>query len=328
MTAAPPSVATEHAREFVARKRPEARALGGRLAAVLHDPERFEGALTRGFRALADPPYAEAQARIAPGSGAVIGVRWPLIEETARALSRPLRTASPAVAIYLADRLSRADLQEVRLFAHVPLARSLPDDPERSWQLMRRLARRAADWISVDSLAHLTAQGILREPYRWAELEQLVYSPQPMERRLVGSTIATLPFEVRRPERTVRLAAAPALELVASLIGDDEPDVRKALSWALRSWREVDPDGTARFLRAAAADALADDDGNRAWVVRDALNGARADPALAQELRPRLAAVRGRATRGRNSSRARAAAAAFLGAGLPSAGEHAEAPLR
>ena len=323
-----PSAATAHAREFVARRRPEARMLGERLAAVLQDPERFERLLTRGFQALADRPYAEAQARIAPGAGAVIGVRWPLIEETARALRGPLRQASPAMAIYLADRLTRAELQEIRLFAHVPLERSLPEDPERSWQLIRRLARLATDWVSVDSLAHVAAEGILREPYRWAELEQLVYSPQRMERRLVGSTIATLPFEVPRPQRAARLAAAPALELVASLIGDDEPDVRKALSWALRSWREVDADGTARFLRAAAADAVAHDDGNRAWVVRDALTGARADPDLAAELRPRLAAVRVRGTRGRNTSRAHAAAAAFMAAGLPAARELAEAPLR
>jgi len=324
---AAPSAATARAQAFVARQRPHARELGSRLAAWLADPERFERELRRGFERLADPTYAAAQERIAPGAGEVIGVRWPLIEEAARALRRPLREASPAVAIYLADRLSRAEPQEVRLFAHVPLERSLPDDPERTWQLMRRLGRRAEDWISVDSLAHLVAQGILREPYRWSELEQLVYSPRRMERRLVGSTIATLPFEVRRGERQARLAASPALELVASLIGDDEPDVRKSLAWALRSWREVDPEGTATLLREEAARAVADDDGNRAWVVRDALTGARADPTLAGELRPRLAAVRGRVTRGRNTSRAHQAAAAFLAAGLPAAPELAEAPL-
>ena len=74
----------------------------------------------------------------------------------------------------------------------MPLRRSLPDDPERSWQLMRRLSRASADWISVDALAGLYAQGILAESFRWAELEQLVYSADRWERRLVGSTVANV----------------------------------------------------------------------------------------------------------------------------------------
>ncbi len=41
---------------------------------------------------------------------------------------------------------------------------------------MRRLGRRAEDWIAVDSLADLWARGILSESFRWAELEQLLYS--------------------------------------------------------------------------------------------------------------------------------------------------------
>ena len=41
---------------------------------------------------------------------------------------------------------------------------------------MRRMARAAHDWISVDSLADVFARGILAEPFRWAEIEQLVYS--------------------------------------------------------------------------------------------------------------------------------------------------------
>ena len=66
---------------------------------------------------------------------------------------------------------------------------------------MRRLARRAADWISVDELADLFAQGVLLERFRWAELEQLVYSSDKWERRLVGSTLARLPYEVPKHAR-------------------------------------------------------------------------------------------------------------------------------
>ena len=78
------------------------------------------------------------------------------------------------------------------LFSHVPLARALPDDPERTWQIMRRLARAANNWIAVDELAEIYAKGVLLEQFRWAELEQLVYSNNKWERRLVGSTVARL----------------------------------------------------------------------------------------------------------------------------------------
>jgi 3-methyladenine DNA glycosylase AlkD len=305
------SVVTARAQAFVARHRPAAIALGDRLSGLVTDPERFERTLTRGFRSLADPVYAAAQPTIVPGSAPLLGVRWPLISAVAGRVDKALAGTSPAIAVYLAERLAQAELLEVRLFSHVPLRRSLAGDPERSWQVIRRLARRAADWVSVDSLADLTARGILLEPYRWAELEQLVYSPHRWERRLVGSTLAELPFRVPPAERAARLGAAPALLLVATLIGEADPDVRKALSWALRSWRTVDPLGFAALLRREAAAAVATHDGNRAWVVRDALTGAGADAALAAELRAILGTVRLQADRRRDTSQAHDVAHAF-----------------
>ncbi len=135
---------------------------------------------------------------------------------------------------------------------------------------MRVEAASAGDWITVDALAHVAGRGILSEPYRWAELEQLVYSPSRWERRLVGSTIATIPHVDRRAGREPDVAAH-ALPIVADLIGDADADVQKAMSWALRSMSGVDHDATVAFLRREAATARHEDDGHRAWVVRDAL---------------------------------------------------------
>jgi 3-methyladenine DNA glycosylase AlkD len=305
------SLTTGRAQVFLARHRPAAIALGDRLSGLVTDPERFERTLTRGMRGLADPVYAAAQPTIVPGSAPLLGVRWPLVSAVARPVDKALAESSPAIAVYLAERLAQAELLEVRLFSHVPLRRGLVGDPERSWQVIRRLARRAADWVSVDSLADLTARGILREPYRWAELEQLVYSPHRWERRLVGSTLAELPFRVPPGERAARLGAAPALALITALIGEADPDVRKALSWALRSWRTVDPAGVAELLRREASTAVANHDGNRAWVVRDALTGAGADEALALELRGVLGTVRLQADRRHDTSQAHEVAHAF-----------------
>ena len=288
------SEATARARALVAERTPAARGLGTALADLIDEPEPFVAVLRDGFARLADAQYAAEQERVAPGTGAVFGVRWPLVDAVAGALRPALAAGSAASALWLAQRLATDEEREVRLFSHVCLRRSLPDDPERSWQLMRRLARAAGDWISVDSLADLYARGILAEPMRWAEVEQLVYSSRRWERRLVGSTVATIPYRLPAQRRAL-LRSAPGLMLINSLIGDAEPDVAKALSWALRSWHGVDPAAVETTLREEAERAVAAGDGHRAWVVRDALTLPRLDPHLVKELRGRLIGVRRRA---------------------------------
>lgn len=287
------SEVTTRAQALVAERLPQARALGVTLADLVDYPEEFVAGLRNGLVELADAYYASEQERVAPGSGAVFGVRAPLLAATMRPLRHPLRESSPAIALLLAERLAAEDEREFVFFAHLALERALPADPERSWQLMRRLGRAATDWIKVDSLAGLYARGILLERVRWTEIEQLVFSASEWERRLVGSTIAVLPFQLQRSRRP-ELRNTPALGLVRSLIGDASEMVRKSLGWALRSWREIDPMGVDDLLRDEAERAAARNDGNRAWVIRDALSEARVNaPApLAAELRATLAGVR------------------------------------
>ena len=116
-----------------------------------------------------------------------------------------------------------------------------------------------------------------------------MYSPSRWERRLVGSTIATIPHVNRRTGRQPEIAAH-ALPIVAELIGDAEPDVQKALSWALRAMSFVDPAATVAFLRREAATARDTDDGHRAWVVRDTLE--KLPAATADELRATVDGIR------------------------------------
>jgi hypothetical protein len=176
---------------------------------------------------------------------------------------------------------------------------------------MRRLARRANNWIAVDELAELYAKGVLLEQFRWAELEQLVYSNDKWERRLVGSTIARLPFELPKSLRS-QLAGTTGLMLIKSLIGDAETDVQKALSWALRSWNEVDQRGVEDFLVEEASDARRNNDGHRAWVLRDALTWPATDPRIAADVRQTLEGVR-RSPGAPSTSAASAVAGSFAG---------------
>src|SRR4029077_11762822 len=138
--------------------------------------------------------------------------------------------------------------------------------------------REAGDWITVDDLAHPYGKGIAAEPYRWAELQQLVFSPSRWERRLVGSTIATMTHVDRTRGRDPEVAGH-AIPLLRQLMGDSEPDVQKALSWAWRSLTVVDMARTVDALRAETELAATTDDGHRAWVIRDSLS--KLDPGVA-----------------------------------------------
>ncbi len=246
----PISPVTQRAVAFVAQHKPAAEDLGRSLAELTGDPEAFARALNEGLATLADPEYLEGQRRIAPGIGDVIGVRWPLIEAVKRGFRESTRGDRTSTWLFVADRLLREPPLEPRWFSFGMLERTIEDEPERTWQLVRRAAREASDWITVDALAHVAGKGILNEAYRWAELEQLVYSPSRWERRLVGSTVATTPFVDHRRGREP-IVAANGLNLIRQLIGDDEPDVQKALAWALRSLRPRGPGGRGNLLRRA-----------------------------------------------------------------------------
>jgi 3-methyladenine DNA glycosylase AlkD len=306
------SGATAHAAAILAERRARAVHLGTGLAAELSDPARLAARLGAAFRELADPAYVAGQALVAPGIGPTHGVRTPLQVAVGRSFERASRDASTSELLLVADRLLREPKREARWFAITTLQRTLRAEPERTWQLLRRAAADADDWITVDTLAHPFGEGILAEAYRWAELEQLTVSPSRWERRLVGSTLATMPFVDRRAGREPEVASR-ALPLLATVIGDHAPEVQKSLSWAYRSMTLVDLAATTAALEHESDLAAANDDGHRAWVVRDSL--AKLDPAVAHRIRVRLAGIR-RRPGAPSTSQAAELAARFAGMGI------------
>jgi hypothetical protein len=131
------------------------------------------------------------------------------------------------------------------------LERTIADEPERTWQLVRRAAARpttgsrstpsptsSARASSTSRTAGRSSSSSSTRPSRW-------------ERRLVGSTVATTPFvdHAAAASRSSPRTAWPHRQL----IGDDEPDVQKALAWALRSLVLVDAAPWRRFCDEQAA---------------------------------------------------------------------------
>lgn len=319
--AASTSEVTARAVAFVAEHKPAAEALGAALADSTNDPEAFAATLTAGLQRLADPEYLAGQQRVAPGIGAVYGVRWPLMAAVSRGFRNATRSDRPTPLLFIADRLFAEPHLEPRWFAFGLLERTLPTETERTWQLLRRAAREAGDWITVDDLAHPYGKGIAAEPYRWAELEQLVFSPSRWERRLIGSTIATLTHVDRRRGRDPQVVRH-ALPLLGQLMGDAEPDVQKALSWAYRSLAGIDQVAITDALRTETERAAGTADGHRAWVIRDSLT--KLEPGVADEFRARLAGIRKRA--GAPTTSIAAETSARFGE-LPDPTTHPEPPL-
>ncbi len=306
------SPVTQRARALVAERKPAAVALGRQAGDRIQDPRSFAATIRTGLADLADPEYLDGQRRIAPGIGPVLGVRQPLLTAVGRGIRATTRRDRATTLLDAADALLHDQLLELHWLAYGLLERTIGAEPERTWQRVRAESARAGDWITVDSLAHVAGRGILAEPYRWAELEQLVYSPSRWERRLVGSTIATIPFVDRRLGRDPGVAAR-ALPILGELIGDADPDVQKALSWALRAMSAVDREATVAALGREAAIARATDDGHRAWVIRDALE--KLPPSDAAGLRLAVDGIRKRPG-APSTSRAAVTAAAFTGLGV------------
>jgi 3-methyladenine DNA glycosylase AlkD len=302
----------DHGARVVSDRAARATELGTRLGDRIDDPAAFATSLSEAFAELADPEYRTGQAFVAPGIGPTHGVRTPLQAAVRRAFQRATRRASTSELLLVADRLLREPEREARWFAITTLERTIGREPERTWQLLRRAARDADDWITVDTLAHPFAKGILAEPYRWAELEQLTISPSRWERRLVGSTIATMPFVDRTAGRAPDVGAK-GLQVLATLIGDAEADVQKALSWAYRSMAVVDRSATTDALEHEAALAATGGDGHRAWVIRDSLS--KLDPGAAAGIREQLTGIR-RVGHAPATSKAAALADQFDGMGL------------
>lgn len=308
-----PAPATEgHARAFVADHKKQAAKLGRGLAEHVGDPASVATTLRRTLMALADPSYRTGQLFVAPGIGAIHGVRNPLLRALSSGFRSATRADSPTSLLLVADHLLREPELEAHWFAFGILETTLPRETERTWQVIRRAGREARDWITVDTLAHTVGRGVLAEPFRWAELEQLVYAPSRWERRLVGSTIATIPFVDRTAGRDPEVAAR-GLAILGLLIGDSEPDVQKALAWAYRSTALVDRTSTTDALQHEADRAARTSDGHRAWVIRDVL--AKLDPEPAAAIRQTLNGLR-RRPGAPSTSEAAATAARFTDLGL------------
>lgn len=246
-----------------------------------------ETLLGRRVGMLADTPeQALAALRAAGCTGATPA---PRLRAIGRSLAAALAGGSPASALWLALRFAAEPDRDARVCAIHALGRSLATDPERSWQLLRRLGRTADDPVVADALAVPMARGVLAERFRSAELEQVAFSDRACERALIGRTVARMPG-VLPPDARARWDVRPALDLLAPIVGDADAAVADAIARAWRALARTDAQSVATRLAAEAETAARTADGARAATIRAALPALPAAEAAA--IRTRLGGLR------------------------------------
>ncbi len=188
-----------------------------------------------------------------------LGVPVPVLTAMGDQLGRAARDRVPAflpLARLLWDEYGR----EGRIAAVVALGPMELAEPETVVPALYDMARTCVFWEDCDQLAMKALEPVLRrDPDVWLEsFGAWVRDESKWVRRAALTAIGRLPMV--RPARTAR-----CVELLAPALGDPDTDVKRALSFALRTCARGDVDTVKTFIRGRAS--LCDADS--LWVLCD-----------------------------------------------------------
>ena len=149
-------------------------------------------------------------------------------------------------------------------------------DPEKVFPLVLELCRTCITWEDADQLAMNGLEPIVRQvPEQWlGALEPWLSDENKWVRRAGVTVVARLPM--KRPDYTAR-----CLELAGRLLFDQEVDVRRAVSFAIRLAARGDPVPVRDFL----ARHVPPSDPAATWVLCDAIRS------MAQKLLPEFVSL-------------------------------------
>lgn len=202
-----------------------------------------------------------------------------LVKAEIRAEMKALGVPVPALG-EIGQEMGKAARKRVDDF--LPLARLLWDDygregrlvastllgpmelaaPDRVMPAIEELARTCMTWEDCDQLAMRALEPIVRKrPAEYlATMNHWVEDPNKWVRRAGITVIARLPM--KQPEYTER-----CLRMVERALGDEDVDVRRAVSFAVRMGARGDPEVVAVFIERQADRT----DAASIWVLCDAI---------------------------------------------------------
>ena len=190
-----------------------------------------------------------------------LGVPVPTLREIGKELGRVARRRVGDF-LPLAERLWEGYGREGRLVASTLLGPMELAAPEKVMLVIEEMARTCATWEDCDQLAMRALEPVVRkEPENYlSTMKHWIEDPNKWVRRAGITVVARVPM--KRPEYT-----ETCLRLVEPALGDDDLDVRRAVSFAIRMGARGQPQAVVVFIKRQAHRT----DAASIWVLCDAM---------------------------------------------------------
>lgn len=171
------------------------------------------------------------------------GIRAPEIHAMARDFSASHRDAELEEVHKTVDELWHSGILEARSLAASILMRFKRRLDKNSFELVSEWYDDVDNWANCDAVSvFVLAEFMFRDDEITSRVSEWIRSPNPWRRR--GAVTSTIPAN-----REGRSDAKTVLEMVRSLLDDDEYFVKKSLGWVLRELGKSRPKTVASFLK-------------------------------------------------------------------------------
>jgi len=171
---------------------------------------------------LVDRAYRAQIARLVPTTAPLLGIRVPALRALARQLDREY-ALDHETAIALLHQVAARKCREELLVAIFIVTRSKRRLARVTWRDLDDWVDAIDNWEVCDQLAMGVARQRLDGEAAIARLAKWARSSNPWRRQFAVATVATAALEPRDVER-----------VLASVAGDRDPMVKKAVAWARR----------------------------------------------------------------------------------------------
>ncbi|NIS81027.1 MAG: hypothetical protein GTO14_12650 [Anaerolineales bacterium] len=190
-----------------------------------------------------------------------LGIPVPVLKSIGKGIGKAARKRVDDF-LPLAQLLWNEYGREGRVVAVIPLGAMELANPERIIPLLRKICRTCLTWEDADRLAMDALEPIIRkQPEQWlSAVEPWLEDANKWVRRAGVTVVGRLPM--KQPEY-----AARCLEMINGMLCDEEEDVKKAVSFAIRLVAR----GEIRPVRDFLARHIPASDPAATWVLCDAI---------------------------------------------------------
>ncbi len=193
-----------------------------------------------------DAKYQKAMGNVVPTGLRILGVRVPVLRQTASDWQRAHKAANRDDVMELFEMLWNGESREERLLAVYILSRYRRWIPDLAWRDFDRWRRKVDNWEVGDGLAMwvLSPWVAANREARLDHLRTLITDSDMWSRRL--ALVATVPLNRRSDDPA---ASNLAFELIDVVKEERDAMMTKGVSWALRGMAKTHPKRVAAYVK-------------------------------------------------------------------------------